>query len=88
MFSWPEIHCEFMEETLPDIFDQELLQLPIGLNPGALVMEAARRQDEWTLIRELLPSNKDIPYIAHPQTGRKINSEFDEQQAREKSGCS
>ena len=86
MFSWPEIHCEFMEETLPDIFDQELLNLPIGLNPGALVMEAARRQDEWALIREVLPSNKDIAYIVHRKPEENVEGEFDEKPAREKLG--
>lgn len=63
IFNWPNVHCEFLEKQVPDIFNPEMLELPIELNPGAVVMEAARRQDEWNIIRQLLPSNKDVPFL-------------------------
>lgn len=59
---------EFMENKLPEgIFDQELLNLPIDMNPGALLMEGARREDEWVIIRKVLPSNKDVPYLVRTE---------------------
>ena len=83
ILGWPEVHCEFMENhLLENVFEKELLELPIALDPNGLVIEAARRQDEWKLIREVLPSNKDIPYLAHPEregTGEEKQQETDAQ---------
>ncbi len=64
LFQWQDISCEFMEDTIPEnIFDQELFDLPIALNPQAIVMESAKRKDEWEIIHNTISSNKDIPYL-------------------------
>jgi tetratricopeptide (TPR) repeat protein len=63
IFSWPNVHCEFMEKQAPDIFSPEMLELPIVLDPGGVVLESARRQDEWNIIRQILPANKDVPFL-------------------------
>ncbi|NUM34946.1 MAG: DUF4388 domain-containing protein [Candidatus Brocadiae bacterium] len=64
LFQWEDVSCEFMEDTIPEnIFDQELFDLPIALNPQAIVMESAKRKDEWGIIRSTIFSNKDIPYL-------------------------
>lgn len=65
LFIWPDIQFEFSEEDPhPDLFRQDLLDLPINLNPGVLLMEAARRLDEWQAIVTKFSSMKDIPYIS------------------------
>lgn len=63
ILSWPDVHCQFSENKIEGVFDPELLELPINLNPGALSMEGARRQDEWSIIRQQIESNKDVPYL-------------------------
>ena len=67
IFSWPNMRCSFMENQIPETFDQDLLALGLEINPGGVVMEAARRQDEWGIIRQILPSNKDVPYVVHQE---------------------
>ena len=65
LFVWPDIQFEFSEkEPAEDLFRSDLLALEIAINPGMLLMEAARRLDEWKDISEKFPSPKDIPYIA------------------------
>ncbi len=61
LFSWKEIHCEFSAGTpQAHLFPQDELSQTIRLKPDALVMEAARRMDELEVIREALPSTRDV----------------------------
>jgi tetratricopeptide (TPR) repeat protein len=61
LFSWKEIHCEFSAGTpQTHLFPQDELSQKIRLLPDALVMEAARRMDELEVIRESLPSARDV----------------------------
>lgn len=61
LFSWKEIHCEFSAGTPQGhLFPQDELSQKIRLLPDALVMEAARRMDELEVIRESLPSTRDV----------------------------
>ncbi len=65
LFRWADIRLEFLENKKPEeVFPRELLSLDIALDPEILLMEAARRLDEWTSIQHDLPSGQDIPYIA------------------------
>lgn len=61
LFTWKEYHCEFSgDDPDPMIFDLEI----ININPvetQVALLEAARRADEWRIIRESLPSKTDIP---------------------------
>jgi tetratricopeptide (TPR) repeat protein len=64
LFTWPDIHIDFQEKEPPEgLFREELMALPIELNSGVIMMEAARRLDDWQKLKEAFPSNKDIPYI-------------------------
>ncbi|HPY73789.1 MAG: DUF4388 domain-containing protein [Planctomycetes bacterium] len=64
LFTWQNITCEFISEYSPEeIRDSELLEFPIALNPHAVLMEAATRQDEWNIINNTISSQKDIPYF-------------------------
>ena len=62
VLNWENIKCEFMQNELSEeIFDLDLVNLPINIKFEAILMEAARRADEWELIQEIIPSTKDIP---------------------------
>ncbi len=64
MLEWPNVQCEFSPNQLDeDVFEVDLVSLPININPEAVTVEFARRQDEWRLIRKIFPSKKDIPYL-------------------------
>ncbi|WP_372366735.1 DUF4388 domain-containing protein [Candidatus Uabimicrobium sp. HlEnr_7] len=60
--NWEGIKCEFMQNELSEeVFDLDLVNLPINIKFEALLMEAARRADEWEVIKEIIPTTKDIP---------------------------
>lgn len=84
IFSWDDVHCQFLEDEIPEnIFDPEMLNLPIAINPGALVMEAARRQDEWSVIRKVLPSNKDIAFTTQAVVDDQVLQEVAKEEGQE-----
>lgn len=65
VFTWSSIQFEFSEENPPAyLFREDLLAFCIDVNPGMLLMEAAKRLDEWQQITQKFPSLKDVPYIA------------------------
>lgn len=64
IFIWPDIQFEFSEElAIENLFPKDLLELNIKIHSGMILMEAARRLDEWKSISEVFSSWKDIPYI-------------------------
>ncbi|MCZ6601923.1 MAG: tetratricopeptide repeat protein [Planctomycetota bacterium] len=78
IFTWPDITCEFYEgEPLEDVFTWEELVYPLTMNPDLLVIESARRQDEWTSIARVIPSARDV-YTATPKSFTYMNSEDEE----------
>lgn len=62
LFTWEDCHCEF-EEGDPQamLFDMEILDIDMAMNTGMVLLEAARRYDEWKIILEIIPSKADIP---------------------------
>jgi tetratricopeptide (TPR) repeat protein len=61
LFTWENLHCEFIPgEPLPGSLSLDAYTSQISLNAGALMMEAARRIDEWELIKRSLPSMQDV----------------------------
>lgn len=67
IFTWQNCHSEFTEgEPDPMLFDLETMNIE-PVDSGMVLLEAARRTDEWKLIQEVLPSRKDVPY----KTGKK-----------------
>lgn len=56
IFAWEEGQFEFLDGELPT-----LEMIPISLDVTGLVMEGARRVDEWNRIRTVIPSADAIP---------------------------
>ena len=70
VFSWPEGRFEFLDGELPT---QEMI--PISLDVTGLVLEGARRVDEWSRIRQVVPSMDAIPVtlVDAPETAEKLS---------------
>ncbi|HEV8241762.1 MAG TPA: DUF4388 domain-containing protein [Thermoanaerobaculia bacterium] len=56
LFDWAEGEFRFHDDELP-----AYPMVPISLDVTGLVLEAMRRQDEWSRFRELMPSTQAIP---------------------------
>jgi len=56
IFSWTEGEFRFLDDELP-----ERTFIPMNLEVTGLVLEGARRMDEWNRIREVIPSAQAIP---------------------------
>ncbi len=56
LFDWPEGEFRFHDDQLP-----AYPMVPIALDVTGLVLEAMRRQDEWSRFRELMPSPQAVP---------------------------
>lgn len=56
VFQWPKGEFRFIEGERP-----QLTMIPIALDVTGIVLEAARRQDEWQRIQEVVPSPSAIP---------------------------
>jgi tetratricopeptide (TPR) repeat protein len=56
-----EATFEYEEGEPPSgIFDLELKSLGLGIDPAPVIMEAARRDDEWGRIRKVVQSERDL----------------------------
>ena len=61
LLSWKNAQFEFLEGPPPNgIFDMTQKSLPIALDPSGLLMEGARRQDEWERIRTVVTGDHDL----------------------------
>ena len=68
IFTWPKVECEFLEgKMLPEMEKVLALGVRVAVNPESLIMEAARRVDEWELIKKIVPSTKDV-FQATPES--------------------
>lgn len=56
IFSWSEGEFRFLDQQLP-----ERTFIPMNLEVTGLVLEGARRMDEWRRIREVIPSAAALP---------------------------
>lgn len=67
IFSWQDIHCEFTPGEPPEEISKLSREgVHVSVSPESLVMEAARRIDEWEILKEMLPSMKDV-LVATPK---------------------
>ncbi|BBM85264.1 tetratricopeptide repeat protein [Candidatus Uabimicrobium amorphum] len=64
LFLWEDLQIELIDDIDHEKFPEELLALPIAIEVDFLLMEAARRSDEWKKITGILPSGKDVAYIS------------------------
>lgn len=61
VFTWDKVECEFMEDEIPPEVEKVLSRgVRVAVNPESLIMEAARRVDEWEIIKKIVPSTKDV----------------------------
>jgi tetratricopeptide (TPR) repeat protein len=78
VFAWQDIHCEFSAGEPPeDITKLSRECVHVSVAPESLVMEAARRIDEWEILREMLPSMKDV-LVATPKAVHYYNESGNE----------
>lgn len=70
VFSWPQGRFEFLDDEMPG---QEMI--PISLDVTGLVLEGARRVDEWSRIRQAVPSLDAVPVtlVDAPEKGEKLS---------------
>ena len=61
LLSWKRIHCEFFPGRLAgERLDSELAAFSPGVIADGILLEAARRQDEWERIREVFDPVADV----------------------------
>ncbi len=68
VFSWKKARFEFAPgEPSGEFYDPAKTGKPIAFNVNAVIMEAARRIDEWSLIHKNVPSTSTIYMLQDPQ---------------------
>jgi tetratricopeptide (TPR) repeat protein len=61
LFTWPQGSFDFKDGDAPeDIFDGELRTAELQLDPNSIILEAARRVDEWERINRVVGSLGDV----------------------------
>ncbi len=61
LFEWKNATFEFQEGAAPKgVFDREQRGVGVALNPMPVLMEAARREDEWERIRKVIATDRDL----------------------------
>ena len=62
LFTWEDVDARFHpgEPPLPQAFADEDLEIKLGLSSMGLLMEAARRADEWEMVKAELPSPSEV----------------------------
>ncbi len=64
LFAWQEALFEFSEQFPVDtVFDADISKYNLLFNTNSILMEAMRRLDEWSRIRQYLPSEREIPVL-------------------------
>lgn len=78
LFTWGDGRFEFTEGSPPqDIFDAEMRKAKLRMEPSAVILEAARRVDEWDRINRVLGSPGDI-YVVRREKRGDLEGERDE----------
>jgi tetratricopeptide (TPR) repeat protein len=70
VFGWEDIDARFHpgEPPLADVFRADDLEVKLGMSPMGLLMEAARRSDEWDIVKGSIPSLEDILVLPDDMT--------------------
>ena len=62
LFTWDNCHYEFTNgDADPMLFDLDIVKIE-SVDTGMILLEGARRTDEWKVILQTLPSKKDVPH--------------------------
>ncbi|MCO5171932.1 MAG: tetratricopeptide repeat protein [Planctomycetes bacterium] len=69
LFTWKNLDVRFHpgDPPLPAVFAPEDTELRLNISGMSILMEAARRADEWELVRSVIPSEHDV--LAPPPGG-------------------
>ena len=79
LFGWEHARFEFVDgPPAPGVFDPEQQATELSIDTSRLILEAARRIDEWERIRKVLPSMSEVfvatvgalPETASPEAQR------------------
>jgi tetratricopeptide (TPR) repeat protein len=69
VFAWGDAHFEFTDgEPDEDAFETSQLDHDVRLAPDSIIMEAARRVDEWSGIRKIIFSPEEILVLPADRT--------------------
>lgn len=61
LFLWRKAEFEFIADHLPEDMKRDSSNLMrLSLNTNSLIMEALRRLDEWEVVKQAVPSTKEI----------------------------
>lgn len=61
LFLWRKADFEFIADQIPEDMAREAPNLTrLALNTNSLIMEALRRLDEWNMMKDLVPSTKEV----------------------------
>lgn len=61
LFLWKKAEFEFIADHLPEDMKRDTANLMrLNLNTNSLIMEALRRLDEWEVVKQAVPSTKEI----------------------------
>ncbi len=83
LLTWTSAQVEFHKGDPPlDIFDPDHFVPGLRLSPTSMVMESARRQDEWRQIQKSIPSLEDI-YAHNPESLFNFSNSSETQNERE-----
>jgi tetratricopeptide (TPR) repeat protein len=68
LFTWEDVDARFHpgEPPLPAVFAPDDLDVRINLSPMGLLMEAARRADEWEVVKQSLPTLDEVLASTQP----------------------
>lgn len=68
LFTWEDVDARFHpgEPPLPAVFAPEDLEAKLNLSPMGLLMEAARRADEWEFVKQSLPTLDEVLVATQP----------------------
>jgi tetratricopeptide (TPR) repeat protein len=66
VFGWERIDVKFHagKETLPVRFSAQQRETRLALSGMSILMEAARRSDEWGIVRSSIPAESDVIMLA------------------------
>src|SRR5581483_3209347 len=65
LFLWRKAEFEFIADHLPEEMKRDSSNLMrLNLNTNSLIMEALRRLDEWEVVKQAVPSTKEIFLIS------------------------
>lgn len=74
LFLWRKAEFEFIADQMPEDMARESPNLTrLAFNTNSLIMEALRRLDEWSLIRNLVPTTKEVFVLTNPDALRQAN---------------